>query len=894
MSTTYRVLIVSLLLVIVGCSSNNGDNGETAPGKAAVLSKAENALLTIEAFNNGDGVTPPPPAIDIYLAAGVIGVTSDNLEALNTAVLNQILGAADTLAEIQALVPNSKLVISGEPLQGRTLTVAVTDDNGLEDADITYQWKRNDVSISGSGATQSSYILTQDDLGAMISVSVSYTDDDGTAEAITSAAIGSVTNTISLSEIAGGTVGFVINGAVGDKNGNSVSNAGDVNGDGLDDLIIGAGNADGADGRSYVVFGKSDNDEINLTEVAAGTGGFVITGENDNDWLGKSVSAAGDVNGDGFADIIVGAPQWNRATTETGRAYVVFGKSNTDSVSASAIAAGNGGFVITGENHFDNQSGWSVSGAGDVNGDGLADLIVGAPNRDDPLAAGLRGRSYVIFGRAASTAEIDLAVVANNLAAGDGGFVINGGVSYQSGFSVSGAGDVNGDGLADLIIGSRKKDGDKGAGFVVFGKSDTNAIDLSNFSGPGFIINPEADSSRVGLTVSGAGDVNGDGLADLLIDSQDGRAYVVFGKVSDTAVSLDSLGTAGFALNRAVAGGALATSVSSAGDINGDGLADLIIGSPNSDAAAGRSYLVFGKQNNVTVDLNNVTTSNAGFEIIGASDADQSGFSVSNAGDVNGDGLGDLIIGAPESGSGIGRSYVVFGVLQATESVTLGSVANNVLTGDTASQTFIAGAADNTITGGGGADVMLGGSGDDIFILNASNVAALQGAFGNGDNVTRLARIDGGTGMDTLRLSDGVNLDLTTVNNVGAGTEDGWSRIESIEMIDLATDGNGNTVKIAVSDVIDMAGMNQFNSAPIAGNSWTGLANKEERHQIVVLGTESDIVKLVDGTSNGSSDWAKDSQPAGGPSGGTYAIWNHNTAAAQLLIDSSITVDTSQ
>ena len=184
---------------------------------------------------------------------------------------------------------------------------------------------------------------------------------------------------------------------------------------------------------------------------------------------------------------------------------------------------------------------------------------------------------------------------------------------------------------------------------------------------------------------------------------------------------------------------------------------------------------------------------------------------------------------------------------------------------------------------GGRADVMLGGVGNDIFILNASNVTALINVFGSGDNLIQLARVDSGAGMDTIRQS-GTDMDMTHVKATGASTADRFSRIESIQMIDLATDGNGNTAKIAVSDVIDTAGMNQFNS----DNSWAGPGATELRHQIVVLGTASDTVELVDG----NSAWAEGSTIAGVPSG-TYVIGNHNIAAVQLLINSSITVNTS-
>src|SRR5688572_22556458 len=176
---------------------------------------------------------------------------------------------------------------------------------------------------------------------------------------------------IDLSNIAAGSGGFVINGqSAGDRSGKRVASAGDFNGDGLDDLIVGAYRSDpnglGDAGRSYVIFGRSEGDPAALSDVAAGTGGFVINGHCADDGSGYSVAGAGDVNGDGIADLIVGALRGDPAAgTNAGRSYVVFGRSGTTPIDLSAIAVGTGGFVVNGQGEYD-FSGHSVAGAGDV------------------------------------------------------------------------------------------------------------------------------------------------------------------------------------------------------------------------------------------------------------------------------------------------------------------------------------------------------------------------------------------------------------------------------------------------------------------------------------------------------------------------------------------------
>lgn len=507
-----------------------------------------------------------------------------------------------------------------------------------------------------------------------------YTVTDGIDEATGTVTIHVAPRLVPLGDVAMGISGFILNGElIGDRAGHAVSHAGDVDGDGLDDVIVGANRADpnGSDsGRAYVVFGKADTEPVQLAEIVAGNGGFALHGEAMDDNAGTSVSRAGDVDGDGLDDVIVGAQYADANGGDSGRAYVVFGKADGAGVDLEDVVAGIGGFSLEGESAGD-RAGFSVSGVGDVNGDDLDDVVVGAffagPSGD------ASGRAYVVFGKA-DTDTVDLGAIA----LGDGGFAIDGEAAYDNaGISVSGAGDIDGDGIGDLVIGAPYADingGDAGRGYVVFGKADTDPVLLVDVAAGvgGFAIDGATASDYAGFPVSGAGDIDGDGLADVLVGAfradtaaiESGRAYVVFGKADGDPVLLADvgLGVGGFPIDGVATQDEAGRSMAGVGDLDGDGLDDLVVGAPGADpmgGESGRCYVVLGKADTDPVLLGAVGADAGGFAIDGELAADAAGVAVDGAGDVNGDGVLDLIIGAERAdpnGESSGRGYVVFGV----------------------------------------------------------------------------------------------------------------------------------------------------------------------------------------------------------------------------------------
>ncbi|MDX2050548.1 MAG: FG-GAP-like repeat-containing protein, partial [Rickettsiaceae bacterium] len=256
--------------------------------------------------------------------------------------------------------------------------------------------------------------------------------------------------------------GFLVQGAnSNDHLGFSVSSAGDLNNDGYDDMIIGAYGYSSGAGRTYIIYGGSSLQNINLASLTSSQG-FWVQGINSYDNTGSSVSSAGDINNDGYADIVIGAPSYNLDNRYTGRAYVIYGGSSLQNINLASLTSSQG-FWVQGINTYD-RTGSSVSSAGDINKDGYSDMIIGAYG-----CSSYAGRAYVIYGGPA-LASINLASLTSSQ-----GFWLQGiNTNDYTGGSVSSAGDINKDGYDDMIIGADGYSSGAGRVYVIYGGATIN------------------------------------------------------------------------------------------------------------------------------------------------------------------------------------------------------------------------------------------------------------------------------------------------------------------------------------------------------------------------------------------------------------------------------------
>jgi len=482
------------------------------------------------------------------------------------------------------------------------------------------------------------------------------------------------------------------------------------------------------------------------TGLVTFTGGFtpsvggIVYLKGSMDTSNTIISGVGDFDGDGVEDYIIGQSANNVGSTQSGNAAVVSGADHTKRV-----------YFNTGMPSMA-EIGESVSGIGDFNNDGYADVIIGAPG-----ISGGQGGAYFVKGGPGWNTALNVAVQP-----------LYGTTNSSFGISVEGIGDFDGDGYSDFAIGAPNATSGFGTVSIYSGNQNGTAI------AP--IMLTAASPVGLGEDIIGLGDINGDGFSDIMVGGSGNNGYIYFGGITPTSSDI-SLNIPGGPTGYAISGGG------KAGDFNGDGYDDFTVSLTNGDET--RAYVVYGKSVLPgQIDLNYLKNGGNAFEITYSDAVDNDELEFTSLGDVNGDGYDDLGIGAPDIDlAGNGEVLIVYG--RDTGSITSGTTATvdgQHLIGSRLNDVLNASMYDNVS--------MRGGAGNDTLQIENTNFLGVHGGAGNMDMLSVLGDLNfanvnyekmSGIEMIGLNGADGQTITLTMENlfNLLKSSSDGTLRIEA-------------------------------------------------------------------------------------------------------------------
>ncbi len=744
-----------------------------------------------------------------------------------------------------------------------------------------------------------------------------------------------------LSAVAGGTGGYLISGpSSGAMAGMTVANAGDVNNDGLQDIAI---HASGGDGAGYIVYGRKTGGNIDLGSIGGNTSlGRVFT-NSAKDSFGAIGDVNGDGFDDvahGRVDLqrttvlkrvetssssqvvegkIVMKADWLNFVANWVEVGVKIADFIDDPLTATIENAAewqdNLELAMGGEDRLDPDSpnfdpvakamldmtmqvknqlksnqtlvGWDyVKSGGDSGGlfSKPKDTIYTMRYTIKSDIETIYTTTTTLFGAGETIVEYGGPSGATKKITG----TING---QQVGTEVVALGDINGDGRADFGVLDTGSGGVLARMNVVFGSKSTEELFTNNFDSNvgGFrIMDPARSVEYVGEgAIAGLGDVNGDGINDfsVTLDSVEAASYIVYGRAGMTGVDLGQIraGIGGYMLTPAAKYST--TFVDAIGDFNGDGLDDFVYYSVRNNATSVYDmFVVYGAAGNLTVkpfDEAALVAAGRGFAIEGANSSHR--FANTNAvtaGDINGDGLSDLMLRGANGETVVLMGSATSGRNAQVQVDQMGTAGADTFV-STGTQLLVGGLGRDTITTKG-ADVVWAGAGDDRVILDATTLTALQSNLGAGGNLGQLAKIDGGAGVDTLQLSGGMTLDLRLISNKMMDLDNINSRLANIEHVDMASDSAANTLRVTLSDVLDMGSSNVFNT----GSGWQNMSGGDlssmvAKTQFAVTAGSNDRVELRSAEWTATGGTVRDT--ATGQEYNVYAA--QGGVAAQILID---------